>query len=153
MWNSRAVEWLAAAAFDPSACKRAWRRHQRGITLLPAGRRWDVVITPESLGLNTLRGISASRARSGPVLLDTCTGRMGFFVPPGATRDWIAPGIRCAGAGAWIATPWPLPAPGRLRWLVVPDGSGSLNDLPTIEQLVHAAGTATRRTAVAGSDS
>ncbi|MFD5102731.1 hypothetical protein [Streptomyces albidochromogenes] len=136
-----AMEWLAGAALDPVACARQWRRHQPDIALLPAGRRWDVVITPERLGFTLLRAISSCRLRPGPVLFDTCARLTGFFVPPGATAGWFASGIRCAGTGTWIATPWPRPAGGRLRWLVLPDGTGALNDLTTLEHLMHDATT------------
>ncbi len=136
-----AMEWLADAALDPADCARQWRRHEPDVTLLPAGRRWDVVITPERLGLAVLQGLSACRLRPGPVLLDTCARLIGFFVPPGATTCWLASGIRCAGKGAWIATPWPRPTRERLRWLILPDGNGSLNDLPTLEHLLHDATT------------
>ncbi|OEJ22835.1 hypothetical protein AR457_35505 [Streptomyces agglomeratus] len=139
--TTRAMEWLADAALDPVACSRQWRRHQPHVVLLPAGRRWDVVITPEHLGFALLRGISACRLRPGPVLLDACAKLTGFFVPPGTTACWLASGIRCAGAGAWIATPWPRPAPGRLQWLVLPDGTGALNDLTALEHLLHDATT------------
>ncbi|MBT2511390.1 hypothetical protein J7I98_37395 [Streptomyces sp. ISL-98] len=135
--TTRAMEWLADAALDPVACAREWRRHEPDVTLLPAGRRWDVVIMPERLGFAILRGKSACRLRPGPVLFDTCARLTGFFVPPGATTCWLASGIRCAGKGTWIATPWPRPTRGRLRWLVLPDGNGSLNDLPTLEHLLH----------------
>jgi hypothetical protein len=135
--TTRAMEWLAEAALDPAACASQWRRHQPDVALLPAGRRWDVVITPERLGFAILQTLSAWRLRPGPVLSDTCARLTGFFVPPGATTGWLASGIRCAGKGAWIATPWPRPTHGRLQWLVLPDGNGSLNDLPTLEHLLH----------------
>ncbi|MEN8654579.1 hypothetical protein ABCR94_29280 [Streptomyces sp. 21So2-11] len=58
-------------------------------------------------------------------------------MPPGTTTRWIASGIRCAGAGSWITIPLPLRSTARLRWLTAPDGSGFLNDLPTLEYLIH----------------
>lgn len=49
-----AVEWLVAVAPDPGACRRAWERDPLGVTLLPAGRSWDVLILPGELGCPTL---------------------------------------------------------------------------------------------------
>lgn len=43
-----AVEWLVSVAPDPDACRWEWERNPRGIALLPAGRRWDVLILPGS---------------------------------------------------------------------------------------------------------
>ncbi|MBT2401201.1 hypothetical protein [Streptomyces sp. ISL-100] len=141
--TTRAMEWLADAALDPAACATQWRHHQPDVALLPAGRRWDVVITPERLGFAILQALNTCRLRPGPVLFDACARLTGFFVPPGATTSRPAPGIRCAGKGSWIATPWPRPTRGRLQWLVLPDGNGSLNDLPTLEHLLHDATTPT----------
>jgi hypothetical protein len=43
MWK-QGIEWLAAAATDPRACKRQWDEGTG--TVLLAGRFWDVVPMP-----------------------------------------------------------------------------------------------------------
>ncbi|WP_244205189.1 hypothetical protein [Streptomyces bobili] len=129
MWmQSSASEWLAAASEDPRACKREWRFGLMGIALLPAGRLWDVVIVAEELG----RGVAdvledLPLLRPGPVLCDARRSQVGFFVPPGTASRCLGPGLRCAGEGAWITAPAPHHRWGSLRWLISPDGAGTLN--------------------------
>ncbi|MEU1279521.1 bifunctional DNA primase/polymerase [Streptomyces sp. NPDC005805] len=142
-----AVEWLASAAPDPGACRWAWERNPHGIALLPAGRRWDVLILPGELGYPTLDVLNRLVGRPGPVLADFGEERMGFFVPPGTAGRWIGTGIRTAGSGTWIVVPYPGRTAGKVRWLVVPDGSGTLNDPQLLELAMHeaAAGIARAR--------
>ncbi|MEV6409522.1 hypothetical protein AB0M58_42575 [Streptomyces bobili] len=126
--QSSASEWLAAASEDPRACKREWRFGLTGIALLPAGRLWDVVIVAEELG----RGVAdvledLPWLRPGPVLWDARRSQVGFFVPPGTASRCLGPGLRCAGEGAWITAPAPHHRWGSLRWLISPDGAGTLN--------------------------
>lgn len=123
-----AVEWLASAAPDPAACRWDWERDPRGIALLPAGRRWDVLILPGELGYPTLDVLTRLIDRPGPVLADFGEARMGFFVPPGTVARWVGTGIRGAGRGTWIVVPHPARPAGKVRWLVPPDGSGTLTD-------------------------
>ncbi|MGW1863492.1 hypothetical protein ACWCRI_39465, partial [Streptomyces collinus] len=81
MWM-RGVEWLAAAAADPRACKWEWD-HGEGIALLEAGRFWDVLSVPERLGLLTLDLLwRPGLPVPGPTLVDTKAGRVGFLLPP-----------------------------------------------------------------------
>ena len=96
-----AMEWLVAVAPDPDACRREWERNQHGIALLPAGRRWDVLILPGELAYPTLDVLTRLVDRPGPVLAGFGESRMGFFVPPGG--GWArecgprgtAPGSSC----------------------------------------------------------
>lgn len=142
-----AVEWLVSAAPDPGACRWAWERNPHGVALLPAGRRWDVLILPGELGYPTLDVLNRLVGRPGPVLADFGEERMGFFVPPGTAGRWIGTGVRTAGSGTWIVVPYPGRAAGKVRWLVVPDGSGTLNDPQLLELAMHeaAAGIARAR--------
>ncbi|MFF8846959.1 hypothetical protein ACF08N_30285 [Streptomyces sp. NPDC015127] len=96
--DTTAVEWPAAVAPDPDACRWEWERNPRGITL-----------------------------------------RMGFFVPPGTAGRWLGTGIRTAGQGTWIVVPCPGRTAGGVRWLIVADGSGTLNDPPLLELAMHEA--------------
>ncbi|WP_327679680.1 hypothetical protein [Streptomyces sp. NBC_00467] len=142
-----AVEWLASVAPDPEACRWEWERNPLGVALLPAGRRWDVLILPGELGYPTLDVLSRLVDRPGPVLADFGDFRMGFFVPPGTAARWLGTGVRSAGAGTWIVVPYPGRAGGGgVRWFVVPDGSGTLTDPTLLELAMHeAAGAMARR--------
>ncbi|GEC06436.1 hypothetical protein SSP24_40910 [Streptomyces spinoverrucosus] len=143
-----AVEWLASVAPDPEACRWEWERHPLGVALLPAGRAWDVLILPGALGHRTLDILTRILDRPGPVLVDFGDARTGFFVPPGTASRWVGTGIRTAGAGVWIVVPYPGRCTGKVRWLVPPDGSGTLTDPTLLELAMHeaAAGLATRDT-------
>ncbi|MFF2010846.1 hypothetical protein ACFVWY_17510 [Streptomyces sp. NPDC058195] len=142
-----AVEWLVSVAPDPGACRWTWERDPRGVALLPAGRRWDVLILPGELGYPTLDVLTRLIDRPGPVLGGFGDRRMGFFVPPGTVARWVGTGVRGAGRGTWIVVPHPgRPARGGVRWLVPPDGSGTLTDAALLELAMHeaAAGQAGR---------
>lgn len=137
-----AVEWLASAAADPGACRRDWERHPLGVALLPAGRLWDVLVVGGPLGGRTLEELTRCTGRPGPVLADFGDCRTGFFVPPGTAAGWIATGVRGAGAGSWVVVPYPGRVTGGVRWLVPPDGSGTLTDPVTLELAMHEAAAA-----------
>ncbi|MDJ0346459.1 hypothetical protein QMK19_33420 [Streptomyces sp. H10-C2] len=130
----QALEWLAAAATDPRACKREWEHGESGTVLLPAGRFWDVLSVPEELGLLAVDALlRVSRQEPGPTLADFGAHRVGFFLPPDPTTHWVGSGTRYAGKGTWIAVPAPHRAAGRLRWLVPPDGTGTLYSPAAVE--------------------
>lgn len=134
-----AVEWLASAAPDSDACRWEWERNPLGVALLPAGRRWDVLIIPGRLGCPTLDVLQRLVDRPGPVLADLGDERVGFFVPVGTAARWIGTGVRSAGRGAWIVVPYPGRTAGGVRWLVLPDGSGTLTDPALLELALHEA--------------
>ncbi|MDA5282805.1 hypothetical protein ACWGHM_30960 [Streptomyces sp. NPDC054904] len=134
-----AVEWLVSVAPDPDACRREWERNPLGVTLLPAGRGWDVLILPGELGLAALDVLRLLPGGPGPVLADFGDSRVGFLVPPGTASRWLGTGVRGAGCGTWIVVPYPGRATGGVRWLVVPDGSGTLTDPAVLELAMHEA--------------
>ena len=134
-----AVEWLASVAPDPEACRREWEHNPQGVALLPAGKAWDVLILPGVLGYPTLDVLTRVLDRPGPVLVDFGDARMGFLVPPGTAARWLGTGIRTAGAGTWIVVPYPDRSTGGVRWLVPPDGSGTLTDPSLLELAMHEA--------------
>jgi hypothetical protein len=140
-----AVAWLASVAPDPEACRREWERNPFGLALLPAGRAWDVLILPARLGRPTLDVLTRVLDRPGPVLAGFGDARTGFLVPPGTAAHWLGTGIRTVGQGAWIVVPHPGRTAGAVRWLVPPDGSGTLTDPALLELALHeaAAGLAT----------
>ncbi|WP_327185333.1 hypothetical protein [Streptomyces sp. NBC_01334] len=134
-----AVEWLASVAPDPEACRWEWERNPLGVALLPAGKAWDVLILPGELGYPTLDVLIRILHRPGPVLVDFGDNRMGFFVAPGTAARWLGTGIRTAGAGTWIVVPYPGRSTRGVRWLVPPDGSGTLTDPALLELAMHEA--------------
>ena len=123
--TQQAMEWLAAAAIDPRACKRQWHG-DTGIAVLACGRFWDVLSVPEELGVPALDTLLSLPRPPGPTLADAASRRVGFFLPPDPEGRWIGSGIRYLGKGAWITVPPPHRTAGRLRWLVPPDDAGSL---------------------------
>lgn len=134
-----AVEWLVSAARDPDACRWEWEHSPLGVVLLPAGRRWDVLILPGELGRATLDVLKLLLDPPGPVLADFGDSRLGFFVPAGTASRWIGTGVRGAGCGSWIVVPYPGRATGGVRWLVLPDGRGTLTDPAVLELAMHEA--------------
>jgi hypothetical protein len=135
-----AVEWLASAAADPRACRRDWERTPRGAALLPAGRAWDLLSLPGELGYPTLDVLTRILDQLGPVLADFGDEpRLGFLVPPGTAARWLGTGIRGAGLGTWIVVPYPGRTVGTLRWLIPPDGLGTLTDPALLELAMHEA--------------
>ncbi|MEV5550073.1 hypothetical protein AB0L35_28725 [Streptomyces sp. NPDC052309] len=140
MSGKTAVEWLASVAPDPGPCLREWERNPLGFTLLPAGKAWDVLIVPHALGRPTLDVLTRVLDRPGPVLADFGEACTGFFVPPGTAARWVGTGVRAAGPGTWIVVPHPgRPPSGAVRWLVPPDGSGTLTDPALLELAMHEA--------------
>lgn len=124
-----------------------WARNPRGMALLPAGKRWDVLIVPGELAHPTLDVLTRLIDRPGPVLADFGESRTGFFVPPGTASRWVGTGIRGIGAGAWIVVPRPGSAVGGVRWLIPPDGSGVLTDAGLLELALHEAAAPGERAA------
>ncbi|MEU4086278.1 hypothetical protein [Streptomyces aureus] len=141
MWT-RSVEWLAAAATNPRACKRQWDQGS-GSVLLEAGRYWDVLSVPEQLGLLALDILWSDPLQvPGPTLVDCAARRVGFFLPPDPTSRWEGSGLRHLGRGSWIAVPPPYRSAGPLEWIVPPDGTGALHPaLPLELALRQANGT------------
>ncbi|MBM9503961.1 hypothetical protein [Actinacidiphila acididurans] len=134
-----AVDWLVSVAADPEGCRFEWERNPLGVTLLPAGRLWDVLILTGELGYATLDVLTRLMDRPGPVLSDFGDARMGFFVPPGTATRWLGSGVRAAGRGTWIVVPYPGRPTGGVRWLVPPDGTGHLTDPVVLELAMHEA--------------
>ncbi|WP_258564666.1 hypothetical protein [Streptomyces himalayensis] len=132
--SRQAMEWLAAAAKDPRACKREWEYGEHGTVVLASGRFWDVLSVPEELGLLTLDTLLRTpQYEPGPTLADFAAHRVGFFLPPDPACRWIGSGIRYAGKGSWVAVPPPYRSGRSLQWLVPPDGSGDLHTPAALE--------------------
>lgn len=133
-----AVDWLVSAAADPEACRREWERTGLGVTLLPAGHRWDVLLVPKALGRLTLSALMELRRGAGPVYTDSGDDSLGFLVPVGTAARWVGTGLRGAGYGTWVVVPHPAADRARgVRWLLPPDGSGTLTDPALLELALH----------------
>jgi len=137
--RDRAVDWLAAAAPDPEACRREWERTGLGVALLPAGRIWDVLLVPGDLGQLTHSVLARLPGGAGPVFADFGDEHLGFLVPVGTAARWVGTGLRGAGDGTWVVVPHPAGRSRGVRWLVPPDGSGRLTDLVLLELALHEA--------------
>ncbi|RYJ21557.1 hypothetical protein CU044_6355 [Streptomyces sp. L-9-10] len=98
-----------------------------------------MLILPGELGYPTLDVLTRLVDRPGPVLADFGDARMGFFVPPGTVARWLGTGVRGAGSGTWIVVPYPGRTSGGMRWLIPPDGSGTLTDASLLELAMHEA--------------
>jgi len=133
------VDWLVSVAADPQGCRSAWERDPAGVALLPAGRKWDLLVLPGPLGRPTLEVLVLLVDRPGPVLADPGDARTGFFVPPGTSDGWLGTGIRAVGRGTWVVVPYPGRSAGGVRWLVPPDGTGRLTDPFVLELAMHEA--------------
>jgi hypothetical protein len=132
MWM-QGVEWLAAAASDPQACKREWDQGA-GTVLMEAGRFWDLLSVPEQLGLLALDILWDDPLRApGPTLVDTMARRVGFFLPPDPASRWVGSGLRHSGKGSWVAVPPPYRSAPSLEWLIPPDGTGALHAAVPLE--------------------
>lgn len=149
----RALEWLAAAAKDPRACREDWMHGLTGVHLLATGRLWDVLTVPERLGLRTVELLSTIPVNErGPVLHDGRGHRVGFLVPPDPTALWAGHNLRYVSKGGWIAAPAPHCRWGALHWLIPPDGSGALTPPALLElaldqalrEMAHAHGCSRR---------
>lgn len=98
-----------------------------------------MLILPGDLGYPTLDVLTRVLDRPGPALVDFGDHRVGFFVPPGTAAHWVGTGVRTAGSGTWIVVPHPARATREVRWLVPPDGSGTLTDPALLELAMHEA--------------
>ena len=127
---------------DPEACRWEWERNPLGVALLPAGRRWDVLILPGSSAIPPSTCSPAprpARARCSPT---SATPAWASSCPPGTASRWLGTGVRGAGAGTWIVVPYPGRATGGVRWLIPPDGAGTLTDPALLELAMHEAAAA-----------
>lgn len=98
-----------------------------------------MLVLPGELGQATLDVLYLLLDRPGPVLADFGDSRLGFFVPAGTASRWVGTGVRGAGRGAWVVVPYPGRATGGVRWVVLPDGSGTLTDPAVLELAMHEA--------------
>ena len=124
LWSAR---WLASAGDDPTACLREWRLSEWGVVLLPAGRLWDALAVPETLGHSLLNSFARSgHPTTGPVLRNTRRQELVLLMTPGSPATRLGRAARHLTTGTWLAVPDPGRRVSGLSWLVPPDGSGTL---------------------------
>jgi hypothetical protein len=76
--------WAGRATGSATVARRLWQAEPRASVLLPTGRTFDVIDVPESAGCLALARMERTGITLGPVS-STPSGRMFFFVLPGAT--------------------------------------------------------------------
>jgi hypothetical protein len=137
------AEWLAQA--DPALRLDDWLSLPAGLAMLPAGRVWDAVVMPFSLGWHVRRALGFDLGGP-PLMHDLGCHRLYFLVPPGTATTWDAPPTRCLGVGSWLAVPHPAGVGGPAAcWLSSPDGSGALYDPDVLRAAVVHARAAPRK--------
>lgn len=124
LWAAR---WLASACDDPTACLREWKLSERGVVLLPAGRLWDALAVPETLGHSLLNAVArCGQPTTGPVLRDNRRQELVLLMTPGSPATRLERAARYLTTGSWLAVPDPGRKVAGLSWLVPPDGHGTL---------------------------
>lgn len=130
--------WLASAAGKPHRFDAviAWDRQPNKLAQLPCGIRWDVVRTPDTIGLPALETLSGSREGSlGPVLHDRRSGQLYWLIPVMAEHrdEWLQlhPEIVLLGADSYLSCPAPDAEPAAdwpAAWAYWPHQTGTLTD-------------------------
>ncbi|GGT80408.1 hypothetical protein GCM10010272_26010 [Streptomyces lateritius] len=124
LWSAR---WLASACDDPTTCLREWRLSERGVVLLPAGRLWDALAVPETLGHGLLNAVARrGHPTTGPVLRNSRRQELVLLMSPGSTATRLEKAARYLTTETWLAVPDPGRKVAELSWLVPPDGKGTL---------------------------
>ncbi|WUH95733.1 bifunctional DNA primase/polymerase [Streptomyces sp. NBC_00433] len=127
MVTRRSIEWLSEASGDPQQFRMIWSDDPRQPQVVAAGALFDVVVTAQHLGIETLDQLRRRGMPAGAALIDRAAGRTGFLVPPGTrglfertvARETVTPpAYRYLGDGSYVVLPGPVPLPGdRFEWL------------------------------------
>lgn len=121
------ARWLASACDDPTVCLREWRLSERGVVLLPAGRLWDALAVPETLGHHLLNAVTrCGQPTTGPVLRNSRRQELVLLMTPGSPATRLERAARYLTTGTWLAVPDPGRRVAGLSWLIPPDGRGTL---------------------------
>ncbi|MFJ4873990.1 hypothetical protein ACIP93_02030 [Streptomyces sp. NPDC088745] len=103
------ADWLAHISDAPAQVHAEWT--ERGVAVLPLGRRFDAVRVAGVL----VRAALATNAVAGrPLILDPHSDVYYALVPPQTTETWTCAFGICLGRGAWLGVPHPdrIGAPG-----------------------------------------
>ncbi|MER6672403.1 bifunctional DNA primase/polymerase [Streptomyces sp. NPDC000983] len=135
----RGIEWLSAAADNPSECRQVWADDPRRPTLLPTGRFFDVVSVEQRLGLEMFDRLQRSGMPFGPAVADRQAQRVGFFLGSESRetfmfhlgRETSSPlPHRYLGSGCVVVVPGPIPmSDDRYHWLRAPTRRPEANPL------------------------
>ncbi|MGP4111974.1 bifunctional DNA primase/polymerase [Streptomyces sp. 4N509B] len=126
----RGIAWLSEAAELPQRCREVWEDDPRRPYGLPAGRRFDVVVVEQRVGVETFAQLDRHGLPTGPVMADWGSEAVGFFVPPRSRARFgrmlsaesaNAPKYRYLDDGSLVVVPGPMPLAGdRYVWLYAP---------------------------------
>jgi len=130
MMTKRGIQWLSAAADDPSDCRERWAADPRAPYALAAGRYFDVVVIGQRIGLETFEQLVRRGMPLGPVMLDRSAKLTGFFLPSqqrGRFARMVASEhggpltYRYLDGNSVVVVPGPMPLSGdRYAWLRAP---------------------------------
>lgn len=115
-----------------------WLPVGRTVSMRPAGKWWDAVRVPLSVGLDALGRLGIA---TGAVIEDPGAALLYWFVPPGDAARWILPSdgpIRVLGDTAHVAVPGPQRTSGP-HWRVPPTRVRALTDPDALRDALHAA--------------
>ncbi|MEU6989371.1 hypothetical protein ABZ953_01735 [Streptomyces sp. NPDC046465] len=141
-----AFDWLARAQQEPQQVHREWR--ERGIALLPLGKRFNSVCLPAPIvhagaGTDDLDVVTRTLAEllRGPVIHNAPQNTYYALVDKGPTARWRYPHeAPMLGAGHFLSVPASdLHGPTGLHWAMRPRIVGDLCPVPAVAALVHIA--------------
>ncbi|MET8687954.1 hypothetical protein ABZV77_27465 [Streptomyces sp. NPDC004732] len=140
-------DWLARSQAAPHQAHREWA--ERGIALLPLGKRFNTVCLParivyRAVGTEDLDIVTATLAEllNGPVIHNRPQHLYYALIEPSPTMRWMqkyseAPML---GAGGFLSVPASdLRGPTGLYWAVRPRIVGDLCPVQSVAALVHIA--------------
>lgn len=130
MMTRRGLAWIAEAAEDPHRCREMWADDPRRPYTMPAGRRFDVLVLGQRVGVETFDQLERHGMPVGPVMADWASQQVGFFLPNGSRSRFgrmvhvetsTPPAYRYLGVGSTVTVPGPVPLSGdRFVWLRAP---------------------------------
>ncbi|MFI5806516.1 hypothetical protein [Streptomyces sp. NPDC051561] len=127
------ARWLAEASDTPDHTHAEWA--DRGVALLPLGRRFDAVRVPGEL---VRAALAANGSPAGPLILDPHSAMYYALVPPRTTETWVCAFGTCLGQGAWLGVPHPerVGPPGP-HWVTRGDRPTSLCRPSRVRELIE----------------
>ncbi|MEV6613399.1 bifunctional DNA primase/polymerase [Streptomyces sp. NPDC051051] len=135
----RGMEWLSAAADNPTECRQVWADDPRMPCLLPTGRFFDVVSVEQRLGMEMFDRFQRSGMPMGPSVIDRKAQRVGFFLGSQSRETFTyyldretssPPPYRYLSDGSAVVVPGPIPlSEDRYQWLRAPTRRPEANPL------------------------
>ncbi|MFJ2739309.1 hypothetical protein ACIO3O_06535 [Streptomyces sp. NPDC087440] len=116
------ADWLAHTSDEPASAHAEWA--ERGVAVLPLGRRFDAVRVS---GVLVRAALAANAVAHRPLILDPHSDTYYALVPPQTTETWTCAFGTCLGRGAWLGVPHPerAAAPG-------PHWTSPVRELPPV---------------------